>query len=246
MAELTAWINSKEDIMVAIYGVVIILLIIVFINSWGKGRYMERENHYLEIQRILMQQHYEAMKEQISLTRKLRHDIANHLFTLETLEKDGKEKEASGYRQYLEKQYEKLKKVGYCTDPLIDAVIFQKKKLCEKEGIVFDVELLTLRMDWMEEFDRMRLFFDLTEYAVQRVRDLGEGKGGSIYLSCGSEKGYTLISCDVSPAVKRRAEERMALAAVRRIAEDYGGFLRVETLERGQRVTAALREKEKK
>lgn len=243
MTELTTWINNRENIVFIAYIVIIVLLLIVFITSWGKDRYVERENRYLEIQRVLMQQHYETLKEQIAMTRKFRHDIANHIFTLEQLAEKGKEEEAKKYKQYLVEQYEKLKQVGYCSDPLIDAVIFQKVKMCKEEGINFDVELLILQMDWMKEFDRMRFFFDLTEYAIQKIRESGTDQTkGCIHLYAKNQKGYTLIGCDITPATEKRTDRKLALETIRQIAEQYDGFLQLETTKNGQNLTIAVKE----
>lgn len=242
ITEVSIWLNRNEDIVIVVYGVATILLCITLIVSWGRNRYVERENHYLEIQRLLMQQYYEMMREQIIQTRKLRHDIANHLHTVETLEEDGRAEKAGEYRQYLIERYQELKQAGYVRDPLVDAVIFQKVKFCRERGIVLDIELMNLDIGWMEDFERMRFFFELTEYAIWKVMDSREGEaGGTIHLYTEKEKGYMLIGCELAPAVKSQTDKKMALGVIRQIADNYHGFVKLEQTEKGQNIMVAFR-----
>lgn len=241
ITEFAIWLSSKEDAVLAVFGVVTILLGVTFVISWSRSRYVERENHYLEIQRLLMQQYYEMMQEQILQTRKLRHDIANHLHTVETLEEDGKLEDAERYRQYLTERYQELKQAGYVSDPMVDAVLFQKAQYCRENGIEMDIELMGLEMEWMEDFERMQFFFELTEYAIWKVLDSREEeKGGAIHLYTKADKGYILIGCEMAPAGTKTGDRKIALGGVRRIAEGGGGFVKLEKLENGQRVLAVF------
>ncbi len=242
ITEVSIWLNSNEDMVIAVYEAATVLLCITLVVSWGRNRYVERENHYLEIQRLLMQQYYEMLREQIIQTRKLRHDIANHLHTVETLEEDGRAETAGEYRQYLMERYQELKQAGYVSDPLVDAVLFQKVKFCREHGINPDIELMNLNLEGMEDFERMRFFFELTEYAIWKVMDSRAGEtGGTIHLYTEIEKGYTLIGCELAPAVKKQTDKKMALGAIRQIAEGYHGFVKLEQSEKAQNVMVAFR-----
>lgn len=237
---VTEFLYTHEEIVFIFYGVIVILLAVVFVTSWRKGRHVERENHYLEIQQNLMRQHYDTLQEQITLTRKFRHDIANHIYTLETLEQEGMEKETAEYKAYLTQQYEKLKQVGFCNDPLIDAVIYQKMKICKEKGITLDTELLTLRMETMEDFDRMQFFFELCDYGIQSVED-SQKENKKIHISAGKEAGYTLISCEICPVKKKKKREQFLLKGIQTIVEKYEGFLKVEQKEDTHCVQVAVK-----
>lgn len=242
MTEFAIWLSSKEDAVLVVFGAVTVLLGVTFIISWRRSRYVERENHYLEIQRFLLQQYYEMQQEQILQTRKLRHDIANHLHTVETLQEDGKIKDAEKYRQYLAERYQELKQAGYVSDPMVDAVLFQKAEYCRENGIKMDVELMGLQMEWMEDFERMQFFFELTEYAIWKVMDSRKGRaGGSIHLYTKSDKGYVFIGCEMIPAEKRLGDRKTALSAVCQIVEGKEGFVKLEKIDNGQRILAAFR-----
>lgn len=237
-------IYDKEDIVLTIYGITVVILLFVFLQSWRRGRYTERENYYLDIQRVLMQQHYELVKEQIENTRKLRHDIANHIYTLEALEAEGHKEEVSKYREYLKEQYEKLKQTGYTSDVVIDAVVCQKMKTCKEKGIHLDVELLTLSLEQMQEFERMQFFFELIEHAIQKIcASRTEDVGGTIHLASEVKAGYVMIECELSPVKGKNMEERTTLRELKCLAEKYGGFLRVENAGKTQKIQAAIKGK---
>lgn len=93
---MNRWICENEGIVYIVYAITVFSLVTAFVRSWGEGRMAEKEKQYLSVYQSLMKQHYEALKTQIDLTRKLRHDIANHLYTLEQLGESGREKRGAG------------------------------------------------------------------------------------------------------------------------------------------------------
>lgn len=237
---LNQWVNENERVVYIIYIVVVVLLIAAFIRSLGESKMAEKEKQYLSVYHTLVRQNYEALKARIDLARKLRHDIANHLYVLEQLEESGREKETLEYRAWLEKQYAKLKQTGYCRNTMADAVICQKAKLCGEKGISFEVHLEELDVEGMEEIDCMQLFFELIDYGIDALekRQTTEKK---MMLTAKQKAGYGVLELQAEPVGKKRLGSQTTLKGVGDILERYGGFME-ESRERGKMtVQAAVR-----
>lgn len=222
---MNRWICENEGIVYIVYAITVFSLVTAFVRSWGEGRMAEKEKQYFSVYQSLMKQHYEALKTQIDLTRKLRHDIANHLYTLEQLGESGREKEVQEYRAYLEEQYAKLKQTGYCKNMLADAIICQKVKLCRGKGISFHVHLEGLDIESLEEMDCMQLLFGLIDYGINTL-EKGRMPEKNLSLIAKREMGYTILEFQMETVGKKRGGRQAELREVRDIAERYEGFMK--------------------
>ena len=73
----------QSYIMTGIVGIILVVGSLFYLKEEQRRLYKENQN--LLLQRRLMEAYDSSLREQIELTRKMRHDIANHLQTLEEL-----------------------------------------------------------------------------------------------------------------------------------------------------------------
>lgn len=94
----------------------------------------------------------------------IRHDIANHLNVMEEMQKDEE-------GQKLLKKIDK-KSRNFTGIPVVDCLIREKEKLCEKEGISFIKEGVTIEDTKISEYELVSLFANLLDNAIEAAKNV--------------------------------------------------------------------------
>lgn len=198
-----------------------------------KRRRESRANYYLKLQKSLMDEHCMMLQNQITMTRQLRHDLANHIQVMENLEKSGRTEEFLKYEEQLKELYAVLKTDGLCPDYVLDAMLVRRKTQCEKEQISFETSLLTVDGGNIDKTDLMIAFYELTDYGMKMAEQSRERR---FRLEGNQENGYLFLRLTCPLGAKesvRRMNARIftELAQCRAIADKYAGELHGELVE---------------
>lgn len=137
--------------------------------SFHKRREEENQNYYLKLQKSLMDDYSALLKKQITRTRHLRHDLANHIQAMEALEQKGQNAEYLEYERQLKELYSILKSDGLCPNYILDAMLVRRKQQCREKGITFETELLTLDGTGIDQTELMIIFYELMDYGMKRT-----------------------------------------------------------------------------
>lgn len=204
----------------AVIGLVLWLLL-----SYRKRRDETQKNYYLKLQKALMEEHSKMLKGQIEMARLLRHDLANHIQTMESLELSNRTEDYYKYEKQLKELYQALKADGLCQNYVLDAMLVRKRKQCKEKNITFDTSLLTMDGAGIEQSDLMVVFYELMEYGMVRAE---QSKRRTFALEGNQEKGYLFLrlSCPASEKVternlKKTVNEQLSQTAA--IAGKYDG-----------------------
>lgn len=131
------------------------------------------------------QRYYEAMEQQQFETRRLRHDLANHLQTLLALPGSKKDDYIMGmldnpaFKQVL----------AWCGDSTVNAVLTAKESLMRQRGIRFHAKMDIEEELPFEKADLCAIFANALDNAVEGCAELAEPLRKSTWMQ-GWEKGY--------------------------------------------------------
>ena len=78
------------------------------VQEIAKKAELSIKNEYMEQEQKMQMQHYNSLNEQYILIRKLRHDILNHIYTIQILYQNGEIEKANQYLDDLQEQFENL------------------------------------------------------------------------------------------------------------------------------------------
>lgn len=67
--------------------------------------------------------------------RRIRHDIAHHMHTIQLLLESDRRQEATAYAGELMRQQEHSSQLGQCENPLVDAFLFSRIREARQAGI---------------------------------------------------------------------------------------------------------------
>lgn len=175
-----------------------ISFIFYFAYREKKRRLLELTNRYLLLQKDMVLQYYESLKEQIDLTKKMRHDINNHMQIIERIQRESHTEILDSYTIKLREQYEQLKPIYYCDNMIINALISNKSGRCQKEDIVFEVNLNGLILENISEFDFASILFNLLDNAVESCLKISDREKRFICLNCYTDAGQLIIHVENS------------------------------------------------
>ena len=134
----------------------IVFLRIVDTFIWQKRR---------EEQQTLEKQHYAAMMEQQSSIRKMRHDIANHLMTIETMVDRG-DPGAQEYSRRLMQDVQETQLADWCDNQVVNAVLYSKASEAAAADIGFQADVRLSETVGVDELDLMSLLSNLLDHAL--------------------------------------------------------------------------------
>ena len=120
------------------------------------------EKEIAQVQRSIEQT--EVLHEQI---RTLRHDISNHLMTMERLTETESNDEARHYLNRLKEEYSESLDGIRCGNPVIDAVLNAKRDMAIKDGIEFQCDFLYPQQPDIDVFDLSVLLNNALDNALR-------------------------------------------------------------------------------
>ena len=115
------------------------------------------ESHITEVERL-----YRDM-------RKLRHDMGNHLMTLERLYDRGAYEEAEKYAGELRKEVQDIPLYTASGNPVTDVILSGKKRQMEEKGIAFDCDFHYPQNEKVNAFDISIILQNALSNAIEAV-----------------------------------------------------------------------------
>ena len=158
-------VESRYDELAA-YIIFTIVILSIAINHSNK-KILIIENTFLNQQKDLQYAEYQELQQHEAVIHKLYHDIGNHISTIQVLLESEEMSEADGYMQRLMELHQDIKRDIYCTNKIINAVLMQKSKLCNANGINFQTELLIPEQLPYQDMDLMSLYSELIDIAIK-------------------------------------------------------------------------------
>lgn len=200
---------------------------------------LERQQR-MEEERILYemnQKYYDALAQQNEEVRRLRHDMNNHLHTALALTGERQQE----YLKGLLENPQLSRRLKYCGDETVNAVLSSKAALMEQRQISFEVKADIDGEISMEKQDICALFGNALDNALEAVQKL-PAQARKITLESRLGKGMLVLRvknpCEPDRQAtganglpvttkKDRAEHGFGLRSIRKVAEKYHGSMEI-------------------
>lgn len=201
----------------------------------------------LEEQQALQARHYAALMEQQQNIRALRHDLANHLMTVNVLaQKDAAQSEA--YIQDLTRQFREMTAIDFCENKTADAVLYGKHAEAASAGINFTVDAVLPEEVGIKELDLMSLMSNLIDNALDAAKLTEEKR---VTISLRKESGAVLLKVENSILPGRTIDSRkttkrdkgmhgLGLGIAESICKKYRGSISIQSGDSSVEVSAML------
>lgn len=186
-------------------------------------------NEILEEQIASQSAHYAELASQYENIRQLRHDIENHVYTINILLKEGKTQEAEQYALELHHTKESHCRVGFCQNSVVDSFLYQRTEKLAADGIHVNCSISMPAKLGIKDTDLICAFGNLLDNAVEACLAAG---GGDIVVLTTYHSPYLFIETqNPAPApnnkkkVSRIAglERGLGFAILNNLAERFDG-----------------------
>jgi len=184
-------------------------------------------NEMLEDQIASQGAHYTELASQYESIRHLRHDIENHVYTINILLKEGKTQEAEQYALELHRDRDNRARVGFCQNSVVDSFLYQRTETLAANGIQVDCNLSIPSDLNIKNTDLICAFGNLLDNAAEACQAVG---GGNISILANYRKPYLFIETKnpVPPAKKKVSritglERGLGFAILNNLADRFDG-----------------------
>ena len=154
----------------------------------------------------LQEEYYSSLEESQMQVRKLYHDMKNHLENISNLNQNSEES-----RQYIDELKDQLNNsndVKSTGNAIVDIILNEKKKVCIREGIDFEINVNSKDLSFMKNADISNIFSNVLNNAIEACQKI-ENKEKYIKLEAYKIKRYYVIYCENSKINKiKRAGSR--------------------------------------
>ena len=150
---------------------------------------LQAENNLLLRQVELQKEHYAGLVSQYESVRHMRHDINNHLHTIQILLDQGNTAEASAYAAQLRERMPAAR-LGQCQHPVLDAFLYDRLLRLQEKGISADCRISLPAQLSVSDLDLISAFGNLLDNAAEACQSLDHPE---ITIKALLQQGYLLI-----------------------------------------------------
>ena len=189
---------------------------------------LKARNDLLSAQIDRQKEHYAAITAQYENIRRMRHDIAKHLYTMQALLHAERYQDAAAYLSEVSAQTQVQERLGVCENPIVDAYIFSRSQELEKQGYRVQLRVRLPEAIGISNSDLIIAFANLLDNAADACHAC-EDK--TISLTAAVNKGFLTIetenACRTQLQTKKRRipelERGIGFSIFQELARKYDG-----------------------
>ena len=200
------------------------IFVVYFYITAAKSNEAEKKSRLYRQKEILVYQHYQKLEESYRQSRKIVHDVKNHIQALGKLYEEGHIQEAEKYKEEVFHLLNQTGHTWYTENRMLNIIL--NEKLCHANlgdaRLELDIEENCL--DRIREIDITTIFANLLDNAIEAI---GKEKGEKyLKILAKSEKEFLMIQIENSKArqpVKGEGHQGLGLENVREALKPYEG-----------------------
>lgn len=245
-------IYLNGDVLLMIYGygsvagvaagAVILHLLVIYLFGYMIGQQKKNLQYQLyEQQREMMMHQYQELEEKYQASRKVIHDVKNHIQVIGELYHMGDLEAADHYCSDIGGMLRSLERVTYTDHRMLNLILNEKLNIQEMKGARLHIEIGRADFSFLKDIDVTTIFSNLLDNASEAVAEYE----GERYLSLkvNQEKEFLIIclrnSCPVRRK-RRKGHEGLGLVNVRHVVEEYGGTMQVSKIQDGYQTSILI------
>lgn len=234
-----------EDVLTTIAVAIIVIVIVVGSLSacaYADVRFVERNRSSLiASQNEAMKQFVNSISDYSNEMRVVQHDQRHFLDTLSTLLENGDVNEARALLEQLSERNSSLSSGAYCSNNIVNAILFDASNRCKKAKVPFNVEIRLPKPVLINDSDLVSLMKNAVDNAVEYCEAMPDPREG-IKVTLFTKGNYLIFKCtnpvDKKPKIRNNRIHTTKLGEFRThgigfesmhiVARKYNGQLTVE------------------
>ena len=186
---------------------------------------LKEMHHVMELEHV----HYQEIESKREEVAKIRHDINNQILAARHLISEGDTERSEHMLDQLLEQVSATKEYPYCAVPIMNAILNEKNRLCERHQIDLIADLSFPSDLPVDDVMLCSLFSNLLDNAIHAVEKMDPGKRW-IRISAIMEGGFLVVKTR-NPSGKPEPVKRghgKGTVILREIAVMHGGMYQTE------------------
>lgn len=251
---MTIYENDTGKRLIDIYGfygalsflhylisIIAILVMIVMFQNW-KATQEEQLGQKLVLNQISdMKKHIEGVEKLYQDIRSMRHDMGNHIQTLEHLVAFDNRDDAREYLEQLKKEWDEVSPIIKTGSPVIDVIIMEKMREAEEKHIQFTADFYYPENTKMNAFDLSVIMNNALNNCIENANgnepyiNVSSFRKNSIFMIIvkNSFQGQlTYNNSDLPETTKSGKGHGIGLNNIRRVAKMYMGDISLEQVDK--------------
>ena len=217
--------------------IVAILVVIVMFQNWKEMQEEQRGQELVLNQISDMKKHIEEVEKLYRDIRSMRHDMGNHIQTLEHLVAHNNMDDAAEYLEHLKNEWDKVSPEIKTGSPVIDVILMEKLREAKERQIRFLSDFHYPQNTKLNAFDLSVIMNNALNNCMENV------SGDDPYISISSFRKNSIFmitiknsfvghlnfgDSDLPETTKSGREHGMGLNNIRRVARMYMGDISLE------------------
>lgn len=217
--------------------IVAILVVIVMFQNWKEMQEEQRGQELVLNQISDMKKHIEEVEKLYRDIRSMRHDMGNHIQTLEHLVAHNNMDDATEYLEHLKNEWDKVSPEIKTGSPVIDVILMEKLRQAKERQIRFLSDFHYPQNTKLNAFDLSVIMNNALNNCMENVSgddpyiSISSFRKNSIFMitiknSFGGQLNFG--DSDLPETTKSGREHGMGLNNIRRVARMYMGDISLE------------------
>lgn len=203
----------------------------VLLDTMGENQKLETDLNLYRQQAAMQCRYYEREEKKYEESRKLIHDIRNHIQMMERMYQGTGKSDAVEYAGEIHSMLNSFEQKFYTSEQLLNIILNDKVRLMRQNGICEDIRIGDVELSFMKKVDVTTLFANLLDNAIAAAAENG---GGTVKLRVNRVRDFLSVAMENSCAQEPKKEggaflsskaghEGLGLKNIGRVAEQYNG-----------------------
>lgn len=155
----------------AIIAITVTIYIVIEMKKENEERIKEKQAYNrLETKN----DYYEKVEESQNQIRKLYHDMNNHLYNIQMMNKSSED--ASDYIVSLQNELKEARKTRLSGNSLFDIIVDEKMNICKNKGIEFDIDADSKNTGFIKNIDMSSILANILDNAIEACDKMTSNK----------------------------------------------------------------------
>ena len=155
----------------AIIAITVTIYIVIEMKKENEERIKEKQAYNrLETKN----DYYEKVEESQNQIRRLYHDMNNHLYNIQMMNKSSED--ASDYIVSLQNELKEARKTRVSGNSLFDIIVDEKMNICKNKGIEFDIDVDSKNTGFIKNMDMSSILSNILDNAIEACDKMTSNK----------------------------------------------------------------------
>lgn len=172
-------LNNKDYIFLlldAIFVVILNLYLFYLLDAFAENRNLKYRLEMYEQQAKINYDYYAKQMESNKKAMAVIHDIRKHIRVMNELKQSEASSQLEGYTEVFEEMIEPLMIKQYSDSAILNIIINDKIDYCQKNSILFEVDIQPVSLGFMEPIDVTTIFGNILDNAIEACEKAQEKK----------------------------------------------------------------------